>query len=95
MAGAFLVWQQLPQPFRLPLCTCSRLELPSIAAADAQVSRRLQRRLHKELSAGRFGYVKLAAHTYSALLLSKPEKSGLLANELVVRTVVKWRRCAR
>ena len=70
-----------------------RPDLLPPAAAGPQVSRRLQRRLHKELSAGRFGYVKLAAQTYSALLLSKPDKSGLLANELVVRTVVKRRRC--
>jgi hypothetical protein len=58
-----------------------------------QVSRRLQRRLHKELGAGRYGYVKLAAETYAHLLAQgKPEKSNLLAYELVVGTVVKRRR---
>lgn len=37
-------------------------------------------------------YVKLAVATYDTLLLSsRPEKSNLLANELVVRTVVKRR----
>jgi hypothetical protein len=57
-----------------------------------KVSRRLQRRLYKELMAGNYGYVKLAVATYDTLLLSsRPEKSNLLANELVVRTVVKRR----
>ncbi len=57
-----------------------------------QVSRRLQRRLHKELGAGNFGYVKLAVQTYCYLLEhNKAEKSNLLANELVVRTVVTRR----
>lgn len=61
-------------------------------SATRQVSRRLQRRLHKELAAGHFGYVKLAVAAYDGLLLSnRPEKSNLLANELVVRTVVKRR----
>ena len=75
------------------------------------MSRRLQRRLYKELSAGRYGYVKLAAAAYSSLLLQGGGKqpgagkddggggsggaanwSALLANELVVRSVVKRRR---
>ncbi|KAI3435863.1 hypothetical protein D9Q98_001921 [Chlorella vulgaris] len=57
-----------------------------------KVSRRLQRRLHKELGAGNFGYVKLAVQTYCYLLEhNKAEKSNLLANELVVRTVVTRR----
>ncbi|KAL4418649.1 hypothetical protein ABPG77_011399 [Micractinium sp. CCAP 211/92] len=55
-----------------------------------KVSRRLQRRLYAELRAGNFGYVKLAVETYDYLLKnSRPEKSNLLANEIVVRTVVK------
>lgn len=54
-----------------------------------QVSRRLQRRLYAELRAGNFGYVQLAVETYAYLLKnSRPEKSNLLANELVVQTVV-------
>ncbi|KAL4458469.1 hypothetical protein ABPG75_013334 [Micractinium tetrahymenae] len=58
-----------------------------------KVSRRLQRRLYAELRARNFGYVKLAVETYAYLLKnSRPEKSNLLANELVVRTVVKRRR---
>lgn len=58
-----------------------------------QVSRRLQRRLHRELGAGRYGYVKLAVEAYCHLLAQgKPEKSNLLAYELVVGTVVKRRR---
>lgn len=89
-----------------PLCLLGGSAEPAAAAPHAtlpartpwagpclQVSRRLQRRLHKELGAGHYGYVKLAAETYAYLLVhNKPEKSNLLANELVVRTVVKRRK---
>lgn len=57
------------------------------------MSRRLQRRLYKELRSGGYGYVQLAVQTYAYLLQhSRPEKSNLLANELVVGTAVKRRR---
>lgn len=60
-----------------------------------QVSRRLQRRLYRELRGGGYGYVKVAVATYEYLLQhSRPEKSGLLGHELVVGTVVKRRRWA-
>lgn len=59
----------------------------------SQVSRRLQRRLYSELRSSGYGYVKLAVEAYSLLLRhGRPERSGLLGNELVVRTVVKRRK---
>ena len=54
-----------------------------------QVSRRLARRVGKELSRQRHGYVLLAAKAYSALLggLQRPD-CRMLARELVVQRAV-------
>jgi hypothetical protein len=59
------------------------------ARAPPQVSRRLARRVGKELSRQRHGYVLLAAEAYSALLagLQRPD-CRMLARELVVQRVV-------
>lgn len=53
------------------------------------MSRRLARRLTKDLRAGNYGYVKLAVQTYIHLLKeSRPELSSLFATEIVVKTAV-------
>lgn len=62
------------------------------ASPPPQVSRRLARRLYSDLRRGRLGYVRLTAEAYMWLLREqRPEKSALLANELVVRSVVSAR----
>ena len=79
---------------RQAVCTLGRPSVATPRTLSPQVSRRLQRRLYADLRAGNVGYVQLAVETYAHLLRdSRPEKSNLLANELVVRTVVMRRRC--
>lgn len=55
-----------------------------------KVSRRLARKVQKELRAHRYGYVKLAVRAYMHLLEAlKNDDSSLFAKELVVQPVVR------
>ena len=64
--------------------------LPPRPRPRPQVSRRLARRLYRELRAGRLGYVRLTAHAYGVLLEAAGRaKAGLYANELLVQSVVR------
>ncbi len=57
---------------------------------SAQVSRRLARRLEKDLRSQRWGFVVLAAETLRALLGGLPRRDApLLARELLVQRVVR------
>lgn len=56
------------------------------------MSRRLSRRLNKELHHGNYGYVKLCVRAYVRLLEdSRPELSNLFATEIVVKSAVRGR----
>lgn len=53
------------------------------------MSRRLARKIQKELRAQRFGYVKLAVRAYMHLLEAlENDDSSLFAKEIVVQPVV-------
>ena len=59
-----------------------------------QVSRRLARKVSRDLSAQRFGYVQVAVRAYVYLLQRlAPADSGLFARELVVTHVVRLPPC--
>ncbi len=70
----------------LPHRICS---LNKVITLLHQVSRRLARKIQKELRAQRFGYVKLAVRAYMHLLEAlKNDDSSLFAKEIVVQPVV-------
>lgn len=67
----------------------SHTRINAIYFIGVQVSRRLARRIHKELRSEKFGYVKLAVHAYEYLLGHlNDEDCNLFAKELVVGPVV-------
>ena len=81
-----------------PCCRLARLRLcPWVNgrahltwALALQVSRRLARRITKELRHQKYGYVKLAVRAYMHLLETlNDEDSSLFAKELVVQPVVR------
>lgn len=88
-----------PADARLPVPRQPAHELPSAARRQSlkrgvrgplQVSRRLSRRLHSDLRAGRLGYVALSVHTYIHLLrATRPEKMYLYAAELLLLPAVR------
>jgi len=88
---------QLPLPPPTPpvcsLLNTSPCTLPMFLLPNPhvpQISRRLARRINKDLAAGRLGNVQIAVAAYVCLLENlKDADSGLFANELVVRQVAK------
>ena len=73
-------------------CSISRYltTLYQCACCLLKVSRRLARKIQKELRAQRYGYVKLATRAYMHLLEAlKNDDSSLFAKEIVVQPVVR------